>query len=106
MMITSNNFEANRITKSLQDKILAKTWYNTAFTGYEFYVSNQGNDTTADGSQEKPFATISKAVSHIFDNYRQRPNSAININCLTDIDEGATQISFYWHGNRIFFKCK
>lgn len=100
MPYTSDNFVANSITKSLQDKILANTWKKIATT--TLYVSNQGDDTTADGSQEKPFATISKAVSHIFDNYRQRPNSAININCLTDIDEGTTQISFYWHGNRIF----
>lgn len=104
MPYTSDNFVANSITKSLLDKILAKTWYNTAETGYEFYVSNQGNDDTGDGSQSKPFATIARTVSYIFNRISQRANTAININCLTDIDESTGALQIWNFAGRIHVK--
>ena len=54
-----------------------------------YWVSNQGNDKTADGSQEKPFATLSGALLYIHQKVFN-PNYAVTVDFLTDYEEAPT----------------
>ena len=66
-------------------------WLDKSVT---YWVSNQGNDKTADGSQEKPFATLSALLTYI---HRRVFNPAFNITIdfLTDYEEAGLESKSY-----------
>ena len=51
-----------RILSSLMALVLCLTLLAYAAGGTAVYVSSSGNDGTGDGSADKPFATLAKAV--------------------------------------------
>lgn len=88
--VTIPGLVAENISQSLADKLKnyigGGVWLDKSVT---YWVSNQGNDKTADGSQEKPFATLSGALRYI-----QRkvfnPDYSVSIDFLTDYEEAPT----------------
>lgn len=63
-MITSNDFAANSITKSLYNKLLGGG-YTFPRSNLTIWVSSSGNNDIADGTEQKPFATFDKALNYI-----------------------------------------
>lgn len=63
--IKINGLVAEQISKDLATKLLNKTYLRQE-RDLELYVSNQGDDSTADGSQDKPFKTFGKCLRYIY----------------------------------------
>lgn len=93
-MAYTSDLVADKVTAGLKAKLLENVWRKPTEFGYHIYVNAlTGSDTTGDGSQEKPFATITNSMVWLFDNFRGRPNSTLVIDCLTDLDE--SDVYFY-----------
>ena len=82
--IKINGLVAEQISKDLATRLLNKTYLRQE-RDLVLYVSNQGDNSTADGSQDKPFKTLSKCLRYIL-NY-VCTNYFIKINFLTDYIE-------------------
>lgn len=64
------NIVAQSISESLYNKIIQDAkGLKPLPVKLRVYISNQGNDNTADGSIEKPFRTISKCIDYVYNNY-------------------------------------
>ena len=72
----------SKIDKELANKITANSWGKMFST--TLYISNSGNDGTADGSQDRPFATITNALIYMQRNYNLVPNNQLTIKFLSD----------------------
>ena len=81
-MSYTSNLISSKIDKALANKITANSWGKMFST--TLYISNSGNDGTADGSQEKPFATITNALLYVQRNYKLVPNNQLTIKFLSD----------------------
>lgn len=74
---------------------------------YEIHINADGDNSTADGTKENPFANFTNAVSFSLDRFIPRSNKAINLIFDSDYTAGATeytQISgmtgnYYINGN-------
>lgn len=82
--IKINGLVAEQISKDLATRLLDKTYLRQS-KDLELYISNQGNDSTADGTQEKPFKTLSKCLGYIFNTVCT--NYFVRVNFLTDYTE-------------------
>lgn len=95
MMITSNNFAANRITKSLQEKIRSGLVQGKN-AKVNIYVSAEGSDSTGDGTQAKPYKTINHVlvfvVPYINCTYGIRINALTPLECDQTAFQGRNSI--------------
>lgn len=99
-MVYTSDLVADKVTAGLKAKLLENVWRKPTEFGYSIYVSAQGDDTTGNGTQGKPFKTVSRAITWLVDNYIGRPNTNYTVHALTDIDEtqAAYNIQFHpWH---------
>lgn len=69
-------------------------------SAHDFFVSNTGNDTTADGSRTKPFKTLFACYSYIRNNFYFASMSGVKtltqtIKFLTDYTETADVLEFF-----------
>lgn len=79
-----DNLVTTRISQGLKDNILKDTLKPITQT-MTFYVSNEGDDETADGSQLKPFRTLQACYDYIRSNYYFcKADKGVQISFLTD----------------------
>lgn len=91
---TNPNFVTQNISKELGDKILSNT-LKPITKDMNFYISNNGDDETADGSQSKPFKTLQGCADYIKNNYFFTSKSrAVYIKFLTDYTETSNLVAF------------
>lgn len=81
-MSYTSDLVATKISNELKEKILDLSWRKIATQ--TLYVSANGNDDTADGSQSKPFASVSSAIAYLRQNFKHTANAVITIKFLTD----------------------
>lgn len=85
----------NNTLESLGDSVNdIKSIYGSAIKEYYIYVSTTGSDTSGDGSEEKPFATIYHANETITDNsYTKRYRIIVLPGTYTDLQDKYTGIT-------------
>ena len=79
--IKINGLVAEQISKDLATKLLDKTYMKNK-DNVTINVSANGDDSTADGTELKPFADLQRAVSYAYQNIKT--NTHVIINFLTD----------------------
>lgn len=79
--IKINGLVAEQISKDLATKLLDKTYMKNK-DNVTINVSANGDDSTADGTEQKPFADLQRAVSYAYQNIKT--NAHVTINFLTD----------------------
>lgn len=101
-MQTSNNFAANAITKPLYNKLFGTYGQEFLSTNRTIWVdSDDGSDTTGDGTQERPFQTLSAAL--LAAHRITTNNYNVTVDFLTDVEEVVTTQhviagDFHWGG--------
>ena len=82
-MLTSNLI-SGKITEDLKKRLLAN-YVKSDSNVFTLYVSANGDDTTGDGTQERPFQTVKRACQ---ETASINAYNRIDIEPLTDITEG------------------
>lgn len=93
----------NLVAENLSQDLANKFWKKINNPSNIFYISNTGNDATADGSEMRPFQTLQSAVSYYNDNFKTRNNQGTSFQFLSDYS-GDSDFSFTYQENDVSIK--
>lgn len=94
---TINNFVAQHISKELAEKILSKTYLKQNANIIVHINQNIGDDSSADGSEQRPFKTFEGCCNYLQNNFIT--SHMINIYIYFDTDYTTTYETYFYVPN-------
>ena len=89
-------FTSNLISDKLSYELSNKFWKKAPLN---LYVSTNGSDDAGNGTEQKPFASLTKALTYIKDNLILKGQGGLNVKFLTDYSYSGSLYIFGQAGN-------